>query len=136
LAPVVLLDAGPLVALLDKTQKEHARVKNLVDGLPAPFLTVEPVLSEACFLLRHIQGGASTVLRLVQSRVLRVALSLNDEAGAVERLLGKYADVPMSLADACLVRLSEQQPRSVVLTFDSDFRVYRRHGRQRIPLLG
>ena len=54
---------------------------------------------------------------------------------AFEELLRRYRNVPMSLADACLVRLSELYGDCAVLTLDSDFRIYRRHGRQVIPVL-
>lgn len=60
---------------------------------------------------------------------------LAEELSAVERLLAKYRSVPMSLADGCIVRMAEQQSQSVVFTLDSDFDVYRKHRRQRIPLL-
>ena len=58
---------------------------------------------------------------------------LNDDLEAVLKLLQKYADVPMSLADACLVRMSETLSDTFLLTTDSDFRIYRRHSRQVIP---
>ena len=64
-----------------------------------------------------------------------VAFDLNDEIEAVLKLLQKYSDVPMSLADACLVRMSEVFSDPLLLTTDSDFRVYRRHSRQMIPCL-
>jgi predicted nucleic acid-binding protein len=135
LAKIVLIDTGPLVALIDRSEKEHGRVAGIAQGLPSPLWTVEPVLTEACFLLRRVKGGPSAAIGLVRDRLIRVGLSLTDEADAVTALLEKYADVPMSLADACLVLLSERQPRSVVFTFDSDFRVYRRRRREKIPLL-
>ena len=67
--------------------------------------------------------------------VVQLPLRLQDEHSAVKVLLARYADVPMSLADACLVRMSEQYTNSLVLTCDSDFRRYRRHRRQRIPTI-
>jgi predicted nucleic acid-binding protein len=61
------------------------------------------------------------------------AFSLDDDLESVLKLLQKYADVPMSLADACLVRMAETFPDPVILTTDSDFRIYRRHSRQMVP---
>lgn len=121
----VLLDTGPLVALLNRTEQGHARVKVVVDELPAPLFTVEPVLTEAVYLLRRVPGGAAAVLGLVQEGLLRVPFSLQAEAEAVAALMARYASVPMSLADACLVRLVELMPDAVVLTLDADFAVYR-----------
>jgi predicted nucleic acid-binding protein len=62
-------------------------------------------------------------------------MRLEDEAAAIERLIAKYSDVPMALADACLVRMAEMYSRSFVLTVDGDFRVYRMNGRQMVPTL-
>lgn len=131
-----MLDTGPLVALLNASEREHARVVQVTQGLAAPFLTTEPVITEACFLLRGVPGGSRAVLRLVQDGLLRVELSVGAQAGALEALMAKYESVPMSLADACLVRLVELNRGSRVLTLDSDFLVYRQHRNRRIPLLG
>lgn len=65
----------------------------------------------------------------------QVAFAFEDEKQSVKRLLEKYADVPMSFADACLVRMSELYPDSAVFTTDNDFTIYRRNGRQQIPLI-
>jgi predicted nucleic acid-binding protein len=97
--------------------------------------TCEAVLSEACFLLRRSTGGAEAVLHLLERGLISVAFHLADEAAAVRRLLGRFRAVPMSLADACLVRLAELHAEPAVLTLDADFRIYRRHGRQVIPTL-
>jgi len=66
---------------------------------------------------------------------LRLPFKLEEEASTVSWLLQRYANVPMSLADACLVRMTEQHDGAVLLTFDSDFKVYRRHRRQVIPTM-
>ena len=103
--------------------------------LPVPLLTCEAVVSETCFLLRHARGGPSAVLELLDRGALRIAFRLEDNVGAVGRLMARYASVPMSLADACLVRMAEQHPDSRVLTLDRDFRLYRKHGRHAIPAI-
>jgi predicted nucleic acid-binding protein len=64
-----------------------------------------------------------------------MGLHLDEHVDEIDRLRRKYADVPMSVADACLVRLAEQLGQCAVLTLDRDFSVYRRHGRQVIPLI-
>jgi uncharacterized protein len=98
-------------------------------------VTCEAVLSEACFLARRTHGGVYAVLGLVDRGVVELGLGLKEHFGAVAALMRRYSNGPMSLADACLVRLSELVPDCVVFTLDGDFRIYRRHGRQKIPLV-
>jgi len=128
-----LLDAGPLVAFLDRRDDYHEWAREQFATLPPPLLTNEAVLAEACHLLRRVPGGAAAVVALHRSGALRASFSLADQAEPIERLLRKYESVPMSLADACLVRMSELRPQCHVLTIDADFRLYRRHGRRVIP---
>jgi len=130
-----LLDTGPLVALLNSRDHHHAWARVILGAVPAPIHTCEAVVAEACHILRVIPGGADAVMRLVEAGILRPSLSLASEAAAVRRLMAKYADVPMSLADACLVRMSELSPECRVVTLDSDFATYRRLRRQVIPIL-
>jgi predicted nucleic acid-binding protein len=129
-----IVDTGPLVALLNRNDRHHAWARDVLDRLDAPVVTCEAVLSEACFLLRHLRGGQEAVLELVARDVVRLQLHLAEELDAIRALMRRYADVPMSLADACVVRLSEVEARSVVVTLDTDFRLYRRHRRQVIPV--
>jgi uncharacterized protein len=130
-----LLDTGPLVAFLNQNDQWHEWAKAQLGSLPPPLLTCEPVLTEACFLIHRNGGQPAEILKKVQASVLVVALNIETEAAALEPLMRHYEDTPMSLADACLVRLSEMHSDCVVLTVDTDFRRYRRHGRQVIPLL-
>jgi predicted nucleic acid-binding protein len=130
-----LLDAGPLVAFLNRGDRYHRWAIEQMAELEPPLLTCEAVLSEACVLLRDMREGGAAVLELVNRGLVRVAFRLDEQVAAVTRLLVKYLDVPMSLADACLVRMSEQDPAVRVLTLDRDFQVYRRHGRQLIPVI-
>ena len=93
------------------------------------------MLTEACFLVRTLDGGLDSIMSLVSSGVVKVPFRLDQEIAPLARLLKKYADVPISLADACLVRMAEQLADSAVLTLDKHFRVYRKHGRQVIPTI-
>jgi predicted nucleic acid-binding protein len=93
------------------------------------------VISEACFLLRDLAGGGAAVFELLHRGVLEIAFRLDGEMKPVARLLSKYADVPMSVADASLVRMAEHFSDSAVLTVDSDFSLYRKNGRQVIPTI-
>ncbi len=101
--------------------------------LEPPVLTCEPVLTEACFLLRESSGGPAAVLELVGRGVVKIAYGVEAEAEALGKLMTRYAEMPTSLAAACLVRMVEQHPGATVLTLDRDFRVYRAHGRRVIP---
>jgi predicted nucleic acid-binding protein len=130
-----LLDTGPLVAFYSTRDAWHEWVMEQMGTVPPPLLTCEPVLAEACFLLHRDGGNPRTVLRALQEGTLQVALQTQLEAVALETLMARYANVPMSLADACLVRMSEIHTTSRVFTLDRHFTRYRRHGRQLIPLL-
>ena len=100
-------------------------MKAVLEQLPAPLFTVEPVLSEAMFLLRGVRGAPERVLHLVRDGLLRLPMTVEAEAPALGQLVSRNANVPMSLADACLVRLVELMPDASVLTLDDDFRIYR-----------
>ena len=98
-------------------------------------LTCQAVLAEAWHLLGESGPSRSALARLHKTGVLRVTLDFEPTAAGVWRLLEKYADTPMDFADACLVLLAERTAETRVWTTDSDFRIYRRHGRQAIPLI-
>ena len=72
---------------------------------------------------------------LLERGVLRMGLEIEEQLADLRVLMRRYRDRPMSLADACLVRLAELHPGSMVFTFDADFRIYRRHGNRVIPVL-
>jgi predicted nucleic acid-binding protein len=130
-----LLDAGPLVAYLSDRDKWHAWAVNQFVSLRPPVLTCEAVLSEACFLTWRNEGEPADILQILQRGAFAIAFDLETETASVEVLMRRYSDAPMSLADACLVRLSELHRDCRVLTLDRHFARYRRHGRQVIPLL-
>lgn len=129
----VILDTGPLVALLNRKDRHHAWAETVWGEVEAPLLTCEAVVAESCYLLRGLDGGSSAVLELIRRGAVALAFSLADESAAVARLIKRYRGVPISFADACLVRMSELFTGSEVLTVDGDFRVYRRQGRGVIP---
>lgn len=132
---VVLLDTGPLVTFLAAGLEHHAWVCEQWKRLRAPLLTCEPVLTEAAFLLKREGRETDPLFELLERGVLRVGLQIEDQQADLRTLMSRYRDRPMSLADACLVRLSELHRESAVFTFDSDFRIYRRHGTKVIPVL-
>lgn len=130
-----LVDTGPLVALLDRRDKYHLWAKAQVEEIDPPLYTCEAVLTEASFLLDGVAGGSQALLDLVQKSLVQVDLSLQEEVSSIKRLLMRYGNVPMDLADACMVRLSELHEDSILWTIDSDFQIYRRNGRSVIPVL-
>ena len=131
----VIVDTGPLVALLVVTDDHHRWTVERLRELRPPFLTCEPVLAEVAHLVRRVRHGIDRFVDLLVSDLLRVDFDVMAERTAVGRLLRKYADRPMSLADACLVRLAELNDGASVFTIDGDFSVYRKHGRRRISLI-
>ena len=135
--PTVVVDTGPIVALLDADEARHEWARTQFETLRAPLLTCEAVLSEASFLLRRAGADPGLPARLVRRGVLEVTglFDSDADADALARLMRRYADVPMSFADACLVRIVERTPHGSVMTLDSGFRSYRQARRRTIPLL-
>jgi len=133
MARSVLVDAGFLVALLSRRDAHHKwAVREASENAP-PWSTCEAVLSEAYHLLG--ERGAPGLNALLSRRAVVTTFRLDDNVEAVVAFLQKYASVPMSFADACLVRMSETMADPLILTTDSDFHVYRRHSRQVVPVL-
>lgn len=130
-----IIDAGPLVALLYKSDSHHNWAKEQVARLPPPYLTCDAVLSEVCFLLSSAGVSPNPVFELVARGVVKLDFPLSAEFDAVRRLMTRYEDIRISLADACLVRMSELHQRCAVMTIDRDFLIYRRDGRRIIPLV-
>lgn len=131
----VIIDTGPLVALLNRRERHHDWVTKVLDTIAPPIFTCDAVLSEACFLMRDIRGGSEAVLDLVANGIVRSDFRIEAEVLPLATLMKKFASVPMSLADACLVRMTEINERAEVLTLDSDFKIYRRNKRQLVPTL-
>lgn len=131
----IIVDTGPLVAYLNRRDRWHRWVVDQMAALVPPLVTCEPVLTEACSLMHRAGGRPTELLRKVAQRSLEIGIDIEDDASAIESLMQRYADTPMSLADACLVRLTERLPDCRLFTLDADFEHYRRNGRQVIPLL-
>jgi uncharacterized protein len=127
----VLVDAGFLVALLSGRDTHHRWAVAQASEFPPPWSTCESVLSEAFHLLG--ERGTPILAALLRRRALVISFALAENLEAVVKLVEKYSDIPMGLADACLVRMTETLADPIILTTDEDFRVYRRHGRQVVP---
>ena len=130
-----LADTGALVALLDRSDELHDWAVEAFKSLRPPLLTCEAVLAETWHLLGDAPPSRTALSKLHRDGIIRVAFDFEAESAAVWRLLAKYDDVPMDFADACVVRMAEIHETLGVWTVDSDFEVYRRNGRQVIPLI-
>ena len=122
----VLLDTGPLVALLSRNDAHHDRARRILAECAPPFRCCEAVVAEACFLMRKVHAaGPAGVVALGARGVYRIAISAEEHWTDIEALLHKYSDRPISLADACLIRCAEIHQERRIFTFDSDFSVYK-----------
>jgi predicted nucleic acid-binding protein len=123
-----LADSGLFIALLDGTDSFHAWALDVIDTVEPPFFTCEAVCAETAAVL----GTANPILLMIERGDVVVDFNLQAETSAVR----KYADQPMDLADACLVRMTELYPDSRIFTVDRrDFRIYRRDGRRLVPYI-
>jgi predicted nucleic acid-binding protein len=134
---MTLVDAGPLVALIDAGEPDHERCVSALDTVRLPLLTTWPAFTEAMYLVGRAGGwGAQQALwKLALRGDLEVAANPPEAAGRVAQLMERYADRPMDLADASLVALAEGRDLKRIFTLDSDFEIYRLHGRGRFELL-
>ena len=130
-----LVDAGPIIALLDRKDEYHDWAAEQFSRFDS-FATCEAALAEACARLAYAGFDQTAVIRLVDEGVLKLAFDTSRNLGRIIALMEKYRDLPMDFADACLVTMSEENKDSLVVTLDQrDFSVYRRYGRQAIPVL-
>ena len=131
MAASVIVDASFLITLLSRREGNHAWAESQARTFPPPWQTCEAALSESFHLLGR--AGAPALQQLIRREAIAVSFPFQEAADSVLRLMHKYADVPMSFADACLVRMTETLPEPTLLTTDADFRIYRRFGRRTIP---
>lgn len=131
----VVVDTGPIVALLNGRDQHHDWARTTSAGLDAPLHTCEGVLAEAHHLLSGVHNGSRQINALVDSGHLDLSFRYSEYAERVHELIDKYASVPMSFADACLVTLSETFRAPRVFTLDNDFTIYRRKRNRRLDLI-
>ena len=131
----VIVDTGPLVALLNRTDAAHGWVLEQLSNIAPPLLTCEAVLAEATYLTRDMPGARAALIEMIGEGFLSIGMAVADHHSALLGMIKRYADVPMSLADGCLVRLAELYPQSPVFTLDRDFNIYRKNGRQVIAVI-
>ncbi len=133
MAPVIV-DAGPIYAFLDRNEKHHNWTRTRFGQIRGPMLTCDAALSEVCYLLHRESSGTSGLREILRRRVILSGFQTSCLDRALE-LMDGYRDVPMSLADACLVVMIEQHPGAALFTLDRDFTIYRQHRRRLIPLI-
>jgi predicted nucleic acid-binding protein len=117
------------------TDSHHAWAVDQLRHSPATVLTCDAVISEALFLLKREGHDCNDLFALATAGFLHSDFRFATDHAAIRKLMRRYANLPMSFADACLVRMAELRSGAIVWTLDRDFRVYRQHGRQTIPLV-
>jgi uncharacterized protein len=130
-----IVDTGPLVAYLNARDRWHEWAVEQLSQISPPLSTCEAVITETCHLARRDGGDADGVLALIERGLLRVEFNLESKTAAVRKLMLRYRDAPMSLADGCLVVMSESWKDRPILTLDAHFTRYRRHSRHIIPII-
>jgi predicted nucleic acid-binding protein len=129
-----LVDTGPLVSLLGSALQHYRWTCAQLKLIRAPLLTCEAVIAETAFLLRRDGRDSDPLFELMERGAIQIAFDLEEHRTDVRALMRRYRSRPMSLADACLVRMSEMYSDAELLTLDADFRIYRRHGNRVIPV--
>ena len=134
---MTLTDAGPLVALIDADEADHGVCTLVLDGLRLPLVTTWPAFTEAMYLLSRAGGqqGSGALWKLALSGRLDIATLSPKALARSAQLMAKYADRPMDLAGATLVALAEERGDRQIFTLDSDFEIYRLHGRLRFEII-
>ena len=130
-----IVDAGPLVAFLSVRDHHHEWARSAFASVAPPALACEAALAETWHLLGGTANGQLALLELIATGTVTPDFELKAELVAVRRLVARYSDRLVSLADACLVRMAELYDEAAMITVDRDFSVYRKHGRQAIPLV-
>jgi uncharacterized protein len=121
----VLLDTGAIVASLDRSEIHHQRTLKLMESLAAPLVTCEPVITEACHLLRKVPALRNLVMENVAAGLFQVPFQLRNSIAGVRQILAKYRDHPIDFADACLIQMANELGTEEILTLDRDFRFFR-----------
>lgn len=131
----VIIDTGVLVAYLNQREQFHNWAKIELNKIKPPLLTCEAVIVESCFLLQNAYGAKNKIFSLIKTEKIIIPFHLTEDIIQIELLIKRNENVPMSLADACLVRMSELIIGSSILTLDSDFNIYRKNKNEIIDLI-
>jgi len=120
-----LIDAGPLIALFNKNDKYHEKIKELIKNYKGLLTTSWPVITEVCHMLDFNIGAQIDFLKWIKLGGLKVEDIETEEIHKIIKLSEKYSDIPMDLADATLIIISERLGIKEIITIDSDYYIYR-----------
>lgn len=133
---MMLVDAGPLVALVDASDQHHRRCAQALQSIREPLGTIWPAVAEAMYLLEELPRGQEAVCEMLERGSVGIVQLTADDVPRMRELMRKYRNRPMDLADAALVRIAEREGIERIFTVDrKDFEVYRIHGRKRFRIL-
>lgn len=132
-APIII-DTGPIVALINRNDHYHSWSKKIFKELTSPLITCEAVISEAFYLLKKSIHSENSIFELFNRDVIRIDFSLQSHHRSIQKSIKKYQSTPMDFADACLVKMAETT-QGTIITLDSDFFVYRIERSKKIPLI-
>ena len=133
---MILIDAGPMVALVDSGDQHHAICVSALREIRVPLATVWPAVTEAMYLLSDLPAGQDAVWEMLARGTVRLLPLELDDVPRLRALMRQYADRPMDLADAALIGVGEREGIRTFFTVDrSDFAVYRLHGRTRPTII-
>jgi uncharacterized protein len=120
-----LIDAGPLIALFNKNDKYHEKIKEFIKNYKGLLTTSWPVITEVCHMLDFNINAQIDFLKWVKLGGLKVEDIETEEIDKIIKLSEKYSDIPMDLADATLIIISERLGIQEIITIDSDYYIYR-----------
>ena len=129
----IVVDSGPLVALLDKRDQYHRKVVDQLGEIPCEWKTCEAVISEVVFLLKSRPEAIQQLGKMLRKSVLKLDYPAHQDLEIIFRAMKSYQNLPMSFADACLVQMVEREKNARLFTLDRHFEVYRYKGRRLIP---
>jgi predicted nucleic acid-binding protein len=133
---MILVDAGPLVALVDAGDQHHSKCVSALKALREPLATVWPPLTEAMYLLADLPAAQEALWEMLERGAIHLLPLDSADAPRIRELMRKYSDRPMDLADAAVLRVAEREGVRKIFTVDRrDFAVYRLHGRTRLTLI-
>ena len=133
---MILVDAGPLIALVDADDRHHQACSSSFAAVREALGTVWPVLAEAMYQESDVRDGPAAIWQLIERGAVRLLPLDEEDVPRIRELMEKYADLPMDLADAALVRVAERDGLRTVFTVDRrDFTIYRLKGGRKLAIL-
>lgn len=133
---MIAIDTGPIVALFDKNDDKHHLCLHIFKKVNEPLITTWPVLTEVFYLLSFSSRVQDDLWEFIERGVVSIYDINKDLMKTCRRLMKKYRDLPMDLADATLVAVAEAENISIIFTLDhKDFRIYKKEQGRHFRLL-